>query len=765
MPRLFVFLSIIVLLGFGIWLIIQPGSPTAETNPGEYANSEDPVLEAAGEDLAGTEDAVVQRSELPIPAVDAQSPEAEAANKLAAQLADGALLLKIQVIDQDGVPVQGAKVGFQWNQSWMQRNLTAITEADGWTEILLEADLVKKARHANCSAVLMGLVGVRKQQQIDLKNLPEQGVVIQMPPSGTITVEVLDQSGVPFLKPTSISLLIPGQLQDKTSYIQVRRVTSDTGKAEFSGLDFRKEFRVQAVCFGEDLVASVSIEGPTQTGPSIHVKLELKSFHHGDSNSPYLVGRILDSEGKAYANQSLDGYLRSVDSAGTGTSTRFFKIETDVDGRFRQMTLMQKLKEGSSRSLVIVRASDQDLPFAQQHKARIELNHVLPPGDTDVGDLNFKLDPLAVSGVVLKADGSPLADASVSLEFWDTDMNGWRNGNYISHNSESLEDGSFSIRGSFSQRRYRVHVHHPRHSQMTQEIELGESDLTFQFPATGGLQWDLQVDEDIPVDGFKVRVEYVSGGPTDGKTSGRVINLNKTGPREIYGLLPGIVDLVILCRDTEEELIRLRNIEIEAKDQFANDVGVIDLRKQLNFFSLLWRGVDGKMLTGVEVYPEGSEERLYSWRGSLLVITTQASRSFRACPKGYLAKDVLNVSTEQTITFQKGVRVLLQIENPEVLPEESIFLFVVYGVDTHNKQIRIYGERTDSTGARETALVLEDLGGFRVEGCFAANGRWNPIQDVDEQPRIQLSSATADQVFRIHLDPEAVAKTHESLQK
>jgi hypothetical protein len=234
----------------------------------------------------------------------------------------------------------------------------------------------------------------------------------------------------------------------------------------------------------------------------------------------------------------------------------------------------------------------------------------------------------------------------------------------------------------------------------------------------------------------------------------------------MHGLKLGVVDFILECRDTSEELFRKNNVAIELFDGKPNDLGEIDLRGLLKWYALLWRSDDGKILERVSVFPLGQDVEKHSWSGSLLVVTKRAKNSFLVRPQGYLAKMVWNVSESQTITFHKGFPVVVRVENPEVIPADSRFFLILEGADAANQKYRsVKSNVSEEPGAYEFVFTLEDLGSFRANGNFAAKGAWNPIQLEDRQPLFQVTDSSVGQVFSIWLDPEDVQAKLEELQQ
>lgn len=751
MVRILAVLSLFLLLGLAFWQVM---APTPEVTP----LSESAVqVEAAQTTPTAAQTAAVelQRSDL-APAVQ---PAAESEKVPSEQPNDGSVLLRIRVIDQDSSPVKSVKVGFRMNRSWVHDQSEAETGVDGWAEINIPAATVQEALLANCSAVLKGLLGYRAQQQIDLKNLPAEGIIFVLPPSGSLTVKILGSDGSPLLKRAQVSLLMQGLSRDPDAYHSITQGSTDSGEYVFRNLDFEQKFQVQVAQIRSHNTGIEILVGPTSESPQQFVTVQVKPKTEG---AAYLVGRVLWEDGTIAANISFRGVVKTFHRLSSGVSMSYPTVRTDDDGRFRVVISPAVLESEETRHIVMTRQGDQG---KTANEVSLGLSYSLPSGDTDAGDLTFAPPPLCASGVVLLVDGSPLQGARLQLEALESNGRQWNQISFLDAWVESEEDGSFEIRGHFPPAKYRVKAWHEHYSTLTQEIEIGAQGITLRMPASGALQWNLLVDEGVPKDSFKVRLEYRSAGtPGEEIPKSYATQVSAGGLADIHGLKLGVVDFILQCRDTSEELFRKNNVSVGLFDGVPNNIGEIDLRGQLKWYALLWRSEDGKMLERVDVFPLGQDTVNYSWRGSLLVVTKLTRTSFRVRPKGYMTKEVLNVSSNQTITFQKGFPVAVRISNPEAIPKDSRFFLILEGDDSTNHQYRsVQSNISDEPGEYEFMFTLEDFGTFRVNGNFA-KGSWIPIQSEEKQPRLQVTHSSAGQVFSIWLDPEDVRATLEADQ-
>jgi len=95
--------------------------------------------------------------------------------------------------------------------------------------------------------------------------------------------------------------------------------------------------------------------------------------------------------------------------ASRGRRTNHQEVRTDREGRFRYVPVEPIDAQATDHKLFVGLASDRRYPVVTP------LPRVLPPGETDVGDVVWEVPPLLVSGVVVDGLGRPVAGARISV--------------------------------------------------------------------------------------------------------------------------------------------------------------------------------------------------------------------------------------------------------------------------------------------------------------------------------------------------------------
>ena len=122
-----------------------------------------------------------------------------------------------------------------------------------------------------------------------------------------------------------------------------------------------------------------------------------------------IVGRLVDGEGRPHAEELLGVAIQISLRASRGRRTNHQEVRTDREGRFRYVPVEPIDAQATDHKLFVGLASDRRYPVVTP------LPRVLPPGETDVGDVVWEVPPLLVSGVVVDGLGRPVAGARISV--------------------------------------------------------------------------------------------------------------------------------------------------------------------------------------------------------------------------------------------------------------------------------------------------------------------------------------------------------------
>ncbi len=669
-------------------------------------------------------------------------------------------ILKVEVVDAASRPVAGAPVGLRMREHMFAQDMMRnFTDSNGTANLRLFNMLTMQLPPDKTFVALLGLFEEPIEEPVNLRELPDEPIKLVMPEVGSITVNIFDSAGDPMEEFLAVMLdpIVPGQEINENLPERFAGLsnTTSTGKIVFPAVGFGLTVRVRAMSRGGIMSAEQTIEGPTSGNKEVDMQLTM------EIKDAVVVGRLVNEEGKPGPNLTL---RKNLDTTGQhGSSSVGGSVRTDEDGYFRVKLDEPGVLEGDTRTLTLTFKATRKKP---QRDVAIDLTRTFDPGENDIGDVMITAPPLAASGVVLAPDGKPQRGVEVRLERreqWGEGPEDFYWDNLWDSSTQSERDGSFSIAGRFEPGIYRLRADHENFPATFMDINLGVEGLQIIMNAGGRVKGVLLLDDGVPHDSLQVRLIPDPDANLDQNDMGE-IDLQVNGDGTFYGrgLKPGLMSLVVRTFTTNEEFARIANIQVAVGDDGEFDVGDIDLRGQLIWFTMSFERSDGKSLDRVRLHSVAEEYETSTWESSVTIITAQPSKDFVVSAQEFRSVELTGINKDTVVTFQEGYQVRVRISNPGVIPAGyGVRLSMLPEEDSTLTRISYVtsGEMLD--GNFEQILLAPTTGTYFVQCNIGKldpndnNGWWN-VRSKAEAQRVEIIDVPNEQIFSVELDESNV---------
>ncbi|MHC4380534.1 MAG: hypothetical protein ACYSU1_05535, partial [Planctomycetota bacterium] len=490
-------------------------------------------------------------------------------------------LLPVKVVDGSGRPVKGAPVGLRMrNDDFSQDLVQAQTDEDGIANIKLFDLLKMELGDEDTYVALMALTSVPIQHKVDLLDLPEEMPVLVLPELGQVAVRVVDELGSPVKESYLVDLKIlnenefqqdPQAAEGGNFWMDPREhqgARTVRGVAEYPLVEYGTLLRANVVSHDQERRAQVDGHGPSRDGGKVILEVS------PTVDRPVIVGRIVNEEGMAGANLSLESRLNHRHPQQNSTHNR--KIKTDGEGRFR-MVLEDEYKEGGTRELTVTMRKTKRKP---KRSVMVDLSRPFEPGVHDLGDLIVTVPPLLAQGIVLTPDGSPLSGADIRVEraqyYGQNKEHKWWNSLWHLR-EDSAKDGSFTLRGHVVEGEYRVSARHDDYLSVSQEIRLGTDGVELKMEAAVDLKGRFLFDASIDPEQLEVVVTQQNREDPEQQNQDST-SIGKKGRFRFEHRSPGMAGLILKCTATGEVLFSMEGILLSTIAGADHDLGDIDLR-------------------------------------------------------------------------------------------------------------------------------------------------------------------------------------------
>ena len=541
--------------------------------------------------------------------------------------------------------------------------------------------------------------------RLDPQTLPADTVVLELPPSGSVVAEVLDENGRPADDGVSVDLAIHREA-GAARFLPAGR----PGMAPEAVQDGRARF--PWVGLGLDLVASARLpahpaptetrfQGPSAPGEEVTVRVQ------AETGGVWLTGRILDPEGKPVRRERLRVTLAL--ESGFGSSRTGSRVRTDGEGRFRYALDTEGGLPEARRRLEFRRGP-------RGPRVTVELAPTLPPGTHDLGDLILRAPQVLAEGRVVDPLGQPVAGAHVGLQLASDDPDELWTLTLERPSVRTGEDGTFTLQGEpelYTGLETTLRVTHSEYPAKEWPLILGSTGLVLSLDTGSGLRGSVLVDEDV--DPSNLFISFI-------EETGRRERPGWEGREFVWKALEAERGAVEILDQARQTVLEAPDIVL-ARGQETRDPRLqeIDLRGRLRPVVLQVLDGEGRPLAGARALAYPGEEGLPMLHrsggdGRVSILCLGPLPRVVVGAEGRIAVEERQVSGELEVRLLPAAEVELRLDGLPTLPEGmSLGLMLQHeGPDTlHNPAPDPQGV---FDGGGRLVLRLPMAGTWRITG-------------------------------------------------
>lgn len=494
----------------------------------------------------------------------------------------------------------------------------------------------------------------------------QETLTFVLPATGSLAIRILDADGTPWDAssiPYREFYLAAFDAEDELVGYEARELGAD-GICTIAHVPLGLRFLFS----GEQLLPdNPSFAGPTAASP--HADVELR--HPADSAT--LIGRVVDPEGIPLASAGLQ----------VSVSRNAYALLTDGEGGIR--ISLPPLPLDEQTAITLERGREGELPL----QATIRLTPT--PGLHRVGDVVLRPPPTLASGRIVFPQGVD-TQPPLMVDRQIEDL-GWRK----EPRTVAFDGDRFRIEGEEEQAEGTFRLRLVHHGVAYQPIDPilfrpGDEDLVVHLQTAGEIHARMRTDAETPWRSLEYEIEELA---SDG-TLRRTLSLHHQPHRSAHsqmvraegsarlvaswhGLAAGSHRLKVLAPGLEEPVIALEDLVIPEAGGACEDPRLeeLDLRGMKTAHIRLL-DPQGQLLThpnAVLAAPNGRADRWRRFRvtdGALDLPLLEPLRVWVFVP-GFVALEVERIAGNRDLTLQKAAVLDLQVEHPELQPEQRIY--------------------------------------------------------------------------------------------
>ncbi|MCU0862778.1 MAG: sigma-70 family RNA polymerase sigma factor [Planctomycetes bacterium] len=337
----------------------------------------------------------------------------------------------VRVLDAQHQPVAGVPVAATFRAREVDgrrgREELGQTDDDGWAQVRhvqTWSDRIAPRGSALPAAITIDLPGIEVAQQIDADALPEQPMVLFLPPSGWLRITVLDAAGAPVVGEKWVL-----REHEGASDRAFRVTTDSTGVADFPRVALGRSWQVYRD--GVPPESPPIVIGPRVPGERVDV-------HQQPDPVPVLLGRLVQQ------GQPLAATVVTIKATAAGRELPSLRGTTDGDGCFAVPCSAgwrnQRLQE---LRIYPFAPAEGDTGTCATWRGECDLT----AGSHELGSLVLEPEPIVVAGQLVAPAGVPLPpDVDLRVEVaTEAAIEAWR---FVSLRGRLRPDGAFALFGS-----------------------------------------------------------------------------------------------------------------------------------------------------------------------------------------------------------------------------------------------------------------------------------------------------------------------------
>ncbi|MEM7203062.1 MAG: hypothetical protein AAF628_22570 [Planctomycetota bacterium] len=652
--------------------------------------------------------------------------------------------LRVRVLESSGAPAVGVDVVMTprlAKKKWRLRG----TDEDGVIVVPHSQKFVGDATTCPVNVYAVGHGVASEGVEVDLLQAPEVTVDLRLPPTGTMTFELVRADRRPYtftdLDPPGLSLSL--HQQEPSNRIVMSDgpfVTFDRqGRAIASHVALDRFFRASAPPYFNTPFLG---HGPSAALPDLTVTLTV------DDDLVVFRGRTVDPTGQPLASQRL--LIMGTHEGGS------FRLddETDENGGFA--VIAAPLPPGTGVRLWL-RADQPDARNAVAATRSLALAEpwLVRAGANNLGELRLHNAPVLVSGTLIVPDA--LASLSqVGLSCQERDGDRWKRLSGLV--TRWLDGRRFEIRGEYTgDGPIRLEVD-PGDNLPHQPVEFapGTKDVEIQLAAAGEVNASMQVDLDglesrlgAKLDAMDPEVQAQREAERQ-RTGYDRYALRQVGPGRLEarwnGLAAGRYRFTLECPGAAKPIATIDDILVAPDARQDPRLANIDLRSKLRFINIRLTTPDGPPDThqDAQVYvasASGNHWRGHSPQDGVARILVSDRTDLRVVVPGYRFAHLHDVAEDREILLDVLPKIRVRVAWPFPLPDGvRAQLQLTPSVPGTTEQTRLRDRRRGPTRVdiRSRARVMLDNDNIAV---------FRPTFPTPHQLRLALSHAGRHRFF------------------
>ena len=654
--------------------------------------------------------------------------------------------VEVLVVGADRTPRANVEVAFRLHYDWGSTHnpVTAHTDEQG----LARLRHLQQVRGWNVDGRLVIALNVPLDPLVEAPfawtEPPEEPVVLQLPETTRLELEVVEGDGTPFRGEGT--LRISGR-RPQTGQRQENRW-------RWPAMELSLEHRVVLPELQTGLeVELIAMRGKSREGTTKTVSMPQEAGQVAQArlvlgaDRPVASWLLVDDEGQPLADAYVSvGVVTEVDDDRSRQDT---SLCTDETGRLL-VDLREGWSEGEQRT-VIVRTRDEPA-----RSAMASLDRPLPNGRQDLGRLVLRAPPLLVSGTVLAADGSPAPHATFTLE---RSRESWWRRDQGMRNLRSDAQGRFAWHAESLWKTWRLRATKGDEGSPYVTFSTGSRDLLLQLERTGTIRGLVKGagdagDEDMDL---SVTLEIPGAGHYPARLPDSRIHRSVTlgEPFEIPDVLPGTYDVVIEGSDevhrweavavTSGATVELAPFDLSYHNRYAIELVPPQPGSSIGHAELILHPIDAP------------DEEDYHWFGgtNYVVLDERTELAARIHVSGYQPVVIERLEGENRIELARGYPVRIRLVGDARLPEPPVFLRPSLADPEHgpvwDDTIPAFGEE------REVSMTAIKSGALAVHWVVrrpsgTSHSSWllpHPTEQI-----VEVLDVTHEQVIDVRLTQE-----------
>lgn len=584
--------------------------------------------------------------------------------------------LRVAVVDRHGGRIAGVRVvvevlspreGTRGPSRWPLGE----TDTDGRFERLHVQEMAGDAASSIVELCAEPLGQAGPTQRIDVTAPPSE-VVLQMPPTGSVTIRLLEADGTP-LDPRYLE-------QPRLAVASFDREPADAS-AKADGFNRSDAWvpigpdgiaRLDHVAFDRFLAAGLrTFDAAVFRGPTLE-NARVEHTIRMSAESMVLVGRLLGRDGAPLVERT----LLVTCEYGRGMSS--VACRTDAEGRLR--ACFEQVLKGD----VAIRIGERESIFQRTDQGE-KLAANLPPrtlqlGTNDLGDVPLVPVRVLLAGrVVRDAELPPGHMPQIDVE--RRRGRGWRQDLDL---RPQWSDDRFEVRGVLADgESLRLCVREgPWQPVEPIECTVPATDLEVRLTSAGSVAATFLVDERVPAERLDLRLTRTEPPPRSDPRAemlerfrfygGPPARDGKLG-REWTGLEEGTYRLAVTCPGVAEPIVQIAGLTVGSGPCQDPRLAAIDLRGRLGVLSVRATGLGGEPIKDPQAFvvplSEGGDLRGFNLGSGVVELLTAGPMDFLVVTPTHRVARIEDATADCTVALQPAALARVRVTLPEPLPD------------------------------------------------------------------------------------------------